>query len=221
MIRPSAARASDRHAAPAHRPEGAVKGAAASGLVQFLREWVRSPAGIGAVAPSSDALARAITAGIGPQDAPVIELGPGTGVFTAALIARGIAPDRLCLLEANARFAKVLSQRYPDVPVLSADAARLRHLSPFGAAGAGVIICGLPLVSIPRAKVHRILAGCVACLRPGGTIRLFTYGPRCPVPPAMLARLGLRAARIGFVAGNLPPASVYLLKQRTAAQSDG
>lgn len=185
----------------------------ADALRQFGREWLLSPGRVGAIAPSSAALARAMCDGLTAADAPVIELGPGTGVFTSALVAQGIPPDRIAAIEASEGFADALAHRLPGVSVIRGDAARVRHLSPFGDEGAGVVVCGLPLLSIPPAKVLRILAGSLAALRPGGEIRLFTYGPRCPVAPPLLARLGLVARRSAFVALNMPPASVYTLRR--------
>lgn len=186
----------------------------AEAMRRFGREWLLSPGQVGAIAPSSAALGRAICDGLTAAHGPVLELGPGTGVFTRALLDSGIAPAQIAAIETSAGFAEALADRFPGVAVIQGDAARVRHLSPFGAGGAGVVICGLPLLSIPPAKVLRILAGSFAALRPDGTFRLFTYGPRCPVPPPMLLRLGLVARRSAFVALNMPPASVYSLTRK-------
>lgn len=184
----------------------------------FVREWLKAPLRVGAVAPSGPGLARAITQGLSASDGPVIELGPGTGVFTAALLARAIPRAELAAIEANGGFASALAARYPDVTVIRGDAARVRHLTPFGAAAAGVVICGLPLRLMPPQKVLRILAGSFAALRRGGSFRLFTYGARCPVPEPILDRLGLAANRAGIVPLNIPPASVYVLFRRGLAE---
>lgn len=190
-----------------------LKDQPSSAIALFGREWLRAPLLVGAVAPSSAALARAMTAGMSAADGPVIELGPGTGVFTSALLECGILPGQIAAFEASERFAAALALRHPEVTVIGADAARVRHLTPFGPAGAATVICGLPLLSMPPAKVLRILAGCFAALRPGGAFRLFTYGSRCPVSEAVRERLGLVARRTAFVALNIPPASVYSLER--------
>lgn len=200
-------------------PRPGPKAAAESPMPLFGREWVRAPLQVGAVAPSSARLARAITDGLTAASGPVIELGPGTGVFTAALLDRGIPADRIAAVESSPDFAAALARRFPRVTVICDDAARLRRLSPFGPGGASVIICGLPLLSIPPAKVLRILSGCLAALRPDGELRVFTYGPRCPVSRAMRARLGLMAQRGAFVPLNLPPATVHVLR-RAAPRAD-
>ena len=69
----------------------------ASDLAMFVGQILRKPKSISAMAPSSRALARAITEGIGPETGAVAEFGPGTGVFTRALLARGVAPAGLTL----------------------------------------------------------------------------------------------------------------------------
>jgi phospholipid N-methyltransferase len=155
-----------------------------------------------------------MTEGLTATCGPVIELGPGTGVFTAVLLRRGVPAAQVALIEASESFATALSLRFPQVAVIHDDAARIRHVSPFGPGGADVVICGLPLLSMPPAKVLRIVAGCMTALQPMGELRLFTYGHRCPIPAAMLFRLGLVAQRRAFVALNMPPASVYAVVRR-------
>ena len=198
-------------------PFSGLKRQPVAAALMFGREWLRAPLLVGAVAPSSPALARAMTAGMSAADGPVIELGPGTGVFTGALLNRGIAADQIAAIEASQRFAAALATSHPGVTVIAADATRVSHLTPFGPAGAATVLCGLPLLSMPPAKVLRILAGSFAALRPGGTFRLFTYGSRCPVSRAMRDRLGLVVRRTAFVALNIPPASVYSLEREEPA----
>lgn len=183
----------------------------------FGWEWLKAPRQVGALAPSSSGLSQAITDGLTEEHGPILELGPGTGVFTGAILARGVPPQRVAAIEASEGFANALADRYPGVKVILGDAARVRQLTPFGPAAAGTVVCGLPLLSMPPDKIMRVLAGGFASLRPGGSFRLFTYGPYCPVPADIRARLGLHARRTAFVALNMPPASVYILERKTAA----
>src|SRR6266702_2842822 len=99
-----------------------------SNVIEFFRSWLRDPIRVGAVAPSGGALARLITAEISSKTSPVIELGPGTGVFTDALLETGIFPGRLALIEYGSDFVRILQQRFPDVHVVWMDAARLREV---------------------------------------------------------------------------------------------
>lgn len=189
-------------------------------VLTFLRAGLSDPRRVGAVAPSGRALARLITSEIAETSGPVIELGAGTGVFTRALLDRGVPERQLALVEAHPHFASLLKSRFPAAQVLVMGAGELRRVDPFEGRAAGSVVSGLPLLSMPRREIMRILRGSFRCLRSGGAFYQFTYGPMCPVPGAILKRLGLRAQRIGWVASNLPPASVYRIERsrRTPAQ---
>src|SRR5262245_64391930 len=68
--------------------------------VRFFRTWMEKPLSMGAVTPSGKALARTMADYVDPNsDGPIIELGPGTGPVTEALVARGIDPERMVLVE--------------------------------------------------------------------------------------------------------------------------
>lgn len=182
--------------------------------LSFLRSWARHPMRVGAIAPSGIALARLITREVDPRHAPVLELGAGTGVFTQALLERGLAASDLTLVESMPSFARLLAERYPQARVLRMDAARLAGAPLYPEASVGAAVSGLPLLSLSPRSVYAILAGAFRWLRPGACLYQFTYGLRCPVPPAILHRLGLRAVRVGRALRNLPPASVYRLSRR-------
>jgi phosphatidylethanolamine/phosphatidyl-N-methylethanolamine N-methyltransferase len=184
--------------------------------VSFLRAWLRAPRRIGAVAPSGSALARLMTAHVSQLDGPVIELGPGTGALTRALLARGVPAHRLALIEADPHFAAALAQRYPEATILRMDAAQLGHTEPlFGEERACAVVSGLPLLSMPPQQVAAIIRGVFERqLSSNGMFYQFTYGPRCPLPPALLEQLGLEARRVGSALLNLPPAAVYCIRRR-------
>ena len=185
--------------------------------LSFFLEWLSAPLRVGAIAPSSPRLAKAITAGISAADAPVIELGPGSGVFTRALLERGIPQARLALVERSAAFAGRLTAEFPQARVLCIDAAQLEARTALGGECAGAVVSGLPLLLMPAPTVATILDKAFECLRPDGAFYQFTYSPRSPVPRHVLDRLGLAAVRVGMVLGNFPPAFVYRIRRRTSA----
>jgi phosphatidylethanolamine/phosphatidyl-N-methylethanolamine N-methyltransferase len=178
----------------------------------FFLQWLSAPLQVGAVAPSGAALAAAITAPIFPESAPVIELGPGSGAFTRALLERGVPQRRLALIEQSPRFADTLRKRFPDARVFCMDAAELGSVDVFPGEGAGAVVSGLPFLLMPADKVDAILRGAFERIRPGGALYQFTYGPGLPVPRAVLARLGLVATRIGRTLANIPPAAIYRIR---------
>jgi len=197
-----------------HPSEQAIdKRAEPSDTMRFLRSWRAAPLRVAAVAPSSRALAGLITSQIEMHHAPVLELGPGTGVFTRALIKRGLDPAALTLIELDVEFASLLRARFPQAQVLQMSAARLRGQQLFGGRKAGAAVSGLGLLSMSPRLVMSILKGTFGHLRPDAAFYQFTYGPRCPVPRPILERLGLVAERIGGTMRNLPPASVYRISQ--------
>ena len=168
------------------------------------------------MSPSSPALADAITREITPACAPVIELGPGTGVFTRSLIERGIPEERLALIERGHIFARELEQSFPRARVMQMDAARLADVDPFSGERAGAVVSGLPLLLMHPRDVLALLEGAFARLRPEAAFFQFTYGLEPPVSRRILERLGLEITRSGGTFANVPPASVYRIRRRYA-----
>jgi len=183
-------------------------------FVQFFRSWVSDPLRVAAVAPSGERLARLMTQEIEPFDGPILELGPGTGVFTRALLARGVPESALTLVEFGEEFAVRLRERFPAARVVHMDAAQLGRCALFDDAPFGAVISGLPLLSMPPSKVVAIVGGAFETMKPGGAFYQFTYGPRCPVQKPILESLGLTAKRIGGTVRNIPPAGVYRISRQ-------
>lgn len=177
----------------------------------FLRQLLRNPREVSAIAPSSSALARAMVEGLGPDSGPVVEFGPGTGRMTRQILSRGVAPHDLTLFEMGAPFVEFLRKRHPDLRVVHGSAADVAdHVAP----GVARVVSSLPLLSIPDPVVEQIVAGAFRVLAPGGAMVQFTYGPVPPVKPEILDRLGLVARQTHRIPLNLPPARVFHLTRR-------
>ena len=181
----------------------------------FARAWASRPFRVGAIAPSGSALAELITSRVSSHTGLVLELGPGTGVFTRALLARGVRECDVTLVESSPDFASLLRRRFPTARLLRMDAARLAHTALCEDAVVGAVVSGLPLLAMSPRAITSVLSGAFARLEPGGSFYQFTYGPRCPVPRRVLDRLGLKATRIGHTLLNLPPAAVYEVTRRS------
>lgn len=186
---------------------------AVADFFQFFRSYVSNPWQVSAIAPSGQSLARLMTQEILPGTGPVIELGPGTGIFTRALLRRGVPERDLLLVEYGSDFVRLLQERFPRARVLWMDARQLSQYEPF-MVPASAVVSGLPLLSMSPRKVIAILTGAFRHMKQGGTLYQFTYGPRCPVPRPILDRLGLKASLVGRTALNIPPASVYRIRRR-------
>jgi phosphatidylethanolamine/phosphatidyl-N-methylethanolamine N-methyltransferase len=181
---------------------------------RFFRQWLRHPVKTAAISPSGPFLVRSMMSEL-PRDARrVIELGAGTGVMTRALIARGIAPSDLLVVELNPDLAVHLAKEFPGTPILCADARDLESESEkVGYAQGGpadAVVSSLGLLSMPRELQHDILAAAFDCLKPDGRFIQFTYGPRSPIKPEVLQALGLHVVRGETVLRNVPPATVFV-----------
>ena len=90
---------------------------------RFLGRWARNPLQTGAVAPSGKHLAQLMASYVDVNGTgPIVELGPGTGPVTSALLRHGVAPERLFLLEYSSEFCDLLRKRFPGVTVIQGDA---------------------------------------------------------------------------------------------------
>ena len=151
--------------------------------VHFIRSWLEKPLATGAVMPSGKLLARTMARYVDPQAAgPVIELGPGTGAVTEALVEQGIEPARLVLVEFNPVFCRLLRSRYPQATVVQGDAYGLRRLlSNYEPAAA--VVSGLPLMTKPIQLRNRLIADAFELMATDAPFIQFTYAMMgSPIP---------------------------------------
>jgi phosphatidylethanolamine/phosphatidyl-N-methylethanolamine N-methyltransferase len=179
--------------------------------MQFIRSWIEKPLSTGAVTPSSKALARTMARYVDPQaSGPVIELGPGTGPVTEALVQHGIDPKRLILVEFNPDFCRLLRKRYPAATVVQGDAYRLRRLLETTVREpAAAMVSGLPLVTKPLRTRLRLISDAMGLLTPGAPFVQFTYAMVPPIPKALS---GIKAEASELIWMNLPPARVWVYR---------
>ena len=178
--------------------------------LRFLRALIARPKNIGALMPSSPALAEAIARQIDPHLGPVLEIGPGTGVVTEAILARGVAPEQLTLLEYDEDMAGHLTERFSRSHVIQGDAFELdRLLGPRYSAPFGAIVSGIPLLNHSMARRQAYVASLGRRLMPDAPLIQFSYGAQAPVkPPA-----GFTVTRTATVLANIPPAKVWVYRK--------
>jgi phosphatidylethanolamine/phosphatidyl-N-methylethanolamine N-methyltransferase len=183
----------------------------------FLKTLFAAPRLTGAVAPSGRALARAMAGAIGsPRQDLVVELGPGTGPVTQALIETGIAPERLLLVEYDPSFCRMLKQRFEGVRVIQGDAYDLsRTLAPFAGQPIAAVVSSLPLLNQPPPRRTALIADAFALMGPPGVFVQFTYGLQSPIPREFCADR-YSALRGRPILLNLPPAFVWTYRLHTA-----
>jgi phosphatidylethanolamine/phosphatidyl-N-methylethanolamine N-methyltransferase len=180
-----------------------------SDTLRFLARMIARPVHTGAVAPSSKALGRAMAREVDPESGlPVLELGPGTGVVTEALIERGIAPSRLTSIEYDPGFAALVAKRFPGVRVIQGDAFDLDKTlgvrAPLAAA-----VSSLPLINFPIEMRLALLANLFERLAPSAPFIQFSYRFKPPVAPPP----GITLRRAAVIWLNMPPARVWVYRR--------
>jgi phosphatidylethanolamine/phosphatidyl-N-methylethanolamine N-methyltransferase len=182
--------------------------------MSIAREFFRHPVRTGAIAASSAKLADAMTAGLGLERArTVVELGPGTGAFTGAVL-KSIPPGaRFFAVEINPRLAATLRCRFAGEPVTVVEdsaEALARHVDE----PVDVVVSGLPWTAMSEAVQTRLLDTIASALAPAGRFSTFAYAHAAWTPPArrftaLLHRRFAAVDRSPFVWRNLPPAFVH------------
>lgn len=180
---------------------------------RFIKSWFDSPLTTGAVTPSGRFLARAMARCVDPQaQGLIVELGPGTGPVTEALIARGVPAEKLVLVEYDPAFCKLLERRFPGVQVLRGDAYRLKDtLKHLEGEAISTIVSSLPLLTRPERERLLLLDDAFALMGAEGSFVQFTYGLVSPMPlkSSLRAAADYRGEVSNPVWLNLPPARVW------------
>ncbi|MBV9969297.1 MAG: methyltransferase [Xanthobacteraceae bacterium] len=173
---------------------------------------MEKPLATGAVTPSGKPLARAMASYVDPDlDGKVIELGPGTGAVTAALVEQGIDPERLVLIEFNPSFCRLLRARYPEATVVQGDAYAIRRFAgSLIRRPAAAVVSSLPLFTKPLKFRLRLVSDAFDLMHPGAPFIQFTYAVVPPIPKELEGATTECSERIWL---NLPPARVWVYRQ--------
>lgn len=176
---------------------------------RFIKSWFDKPLVTGAISPSSPALAKMMARYVDPRaDGLVVELGPGTGPVTQALIERGVAEDRLVLVEYDPDFCALLAKKFPKARIVQGDAYGFFE-SEQAVEGAAAIVSSLPLFTKPEER--RIVLVEKALERAAGHAPFiqFTYAVMSPLP---LDEARVEAHVSPRVWLNVPPARVWVYR---------
>ena len=181
----------------------------ASDFAVFFGEMMRRPTEVVAIAPSSAAVARRMTEGMDKVKGPIVEIGPGTGSFTKAILAQGVAPERLTLMEMNPRFCETLREKFPGVTVLNRPAQDIELI---GLRDIGAVISGVPVLARPQIQ-RDVVGRAFRVMAPDGIFTQITYSTNAPISDEMQAELGVSAEKRATVWANLPPARVFVFRR--------
>lgn len=179
---------------------------------RFLRSWLERPLLTGAVTPSGKMLARTMASYVDPRiPGPILELGPGTGPVTDALVRRGVAQDRLVLVEFNPTFCQLLKRRFPKATIVQGDAYDLREtLDGVLKEPAAATVSSLPLFTKPMDTRLDLLGAAQELMHPDAPFIQFTYAVVPPLP-ARSERYTARPSNRVWL--NLPPARVWVYRR--------
>ena len=180
--------------------------------VRFIRSWFERPLSIGAVTPSGRILARAMARYVDPNSTgPVVELGPGTGPVTEALVEAGVDPARLVLVEFNPAFCHLLRSRFPEATLVQGDAYSMRRLlESLLLQPAAAVVSGLPLITKPIKMRLRLIRDAFDLMVPGAPFVQFTYSVASPLPKRLGGFTAEASERIWM---NIPPARVWVYRK--------
>lgn len=186
--------------------------------VRFLRAWVERPLITGAVAPSGATLSRLMASFVDTDCAgPIVELGPGTGVVTDALVKRGIDEARLILIEYSPEFCALLAERFPRATIIEGDAYAMASVVDQTAGSLAGVVSSLPLFTRPLESRRQLIEDALELMRPGAPFIQFSYALVPPVPEVN-GRYGV--TRTSWVVRNVPPARVWLYRRVVEAEDD-
>ena len=175
----------------------------------FLNTFFAERKQVGAVAPSSKFLVASMCNKIDFKKARyIVELGPGTGVFTSEILKRSHPDCRILLIELNKTFYDILDKKFNDkrLIVVNSSADEIENvLKEFNFPYADAVLSSLPLTVIPEIIKKRIVIGSYNVLREGGVYVQYQYS----LNAKKLLELKYGKLKIGFVPINIPPAFVY------------
>lgn len=180
--------------------------------LRFFKGWIDRPKAVGAILPTSSVTARRMASVIDPSSAlPVLELGPGTGVITRAILERGIRPENLYSIEYSADFVAHLREEFPGVKVIEGDA-----FDPDRALGKDrdlvfdCVVSAVPLLSFEAEQRVRFIDAMLKRIPHGRPVVQITYGPLSPVPTG---RGDYVVEHLDFVIRNIPPAQLWIYRR--------
>jgi phosphatidylethanolamine/phosphatidyl-N-methylethanolamine N-methyltransferase len=179
---------------------------------RFLKSWIERPLLTGAVMPSGKFLAKAMAAQVDLREpGPIVEIGPGTGPVTEALIARGVPQERLVLVEFNPDFIELLRKRFPLARVIQGDAYRIAELLKDKLAEpAAAVVSSLPLFTKPPQQRRDFLDQAFTLMSRKAPFIQFTYAV---VPPIPERGTGYTSTASNWILLNIPPARVWVYRK--------
>ncbi len=181
--------------------------------IRFFKGWIDKPKRVGAILPTSSITARKMASVINPQSGlPVLELGPGTGIITKAILERGVAPEKLVSVEFSTDFYNHLVENFPGVNFINGDAFDIENT--LGEKWKGQqfdsVVSAIPLLSFPMYRRVQLINALLDLLPPGRPVVQITYSP---VSPVIAWPDDYHIEHFDFVVRNIPPAQLWIYRK--------
>ena len=177
----------------------------------FISQFIKNPKTVGSLVPSSRLLGRAMAKFVPKKDDLfVVELGPGTGPITRSLTKVGLNKDNLLCIEMSPKMVKLLNRRFPELNIIEGDACSLSQTLGEKSGSVDAIVSSLPLRSIPKEIVDKIIEQMHKVLTEDGVIIQFTYDLRANRSPLLSH---FKRVKSKIVIGNVPPARVDVFQK--------
>jgi len=180
--------------------------------IRFFKGMMQGPRTVGSIAPTSSITARRMASVVNPQSGlPVLELGPGTGAITKAILARGVEPENLIAIEYSTDFFNHLVKRYAGVHFINGDAFDLdKTLGVLRGQTFDSVISGIPLLNFPMQARVALLESLLDRLPPGRPVIQISYGAVSPI----IARPDrYHIKHFDFIVRNIPPAQLWIYRR--------
>jgi phosphatidylethanolamine/phosphatidyl-N-methylethanolamine N-methyltransferase len=180
--------------------------------IRFFKGMMQGPRTVGSIVPTSSVTARKMASVVNIQSGlPVLELGPGTGAITKAILARGVSPENLVAIEYSTDFFKHLVRLYPDVNFINGDAFDLdKTLGVLRGQTFDSVVSGIPLLNFPMQARIALLESLLDRLPPGRPVVQISYGAMSPII-ARPERYHIK--HFDFVVRNIPPAQLWIYRR--------
>jgi len=177
--------------------------------IRFFKGWIDGPKSVGAILPTSAVTARRMASVVSPASGlPVLELGPGTGIITKAILGRGVAPENIVSIEYSTDFYRHLKKTIPGVNFINGDAFDLETtLADWRDRKFDAVVSAIPMLSFPMEKRIALLEDLLDRMPPGRPVVQITYSPVSPID-ARPDRFHIR--HLDFVVRNIPPAQLWV-----------
>ena len=181
---------------------------------KFLKTFFKERKQVGAVAPSSRFLVKKMLNKIDFDTADIlIELGPGTGVFTKEILKRAKPNTKIFVFELNEDFYNSLKRQFTDERLIivneSAESMQ-KVLKEYNCNEADAIISSLPLTVIPMPIKGRIIHAAHDILKTNGIYVQYQYSLNAK---SLLERY-FGPLNLKFTLINIPPAFIYVAKKK-------